>query len=280
MLGHKLIQRLHVNFEVAGTIQGETVDPTLATALSGTKIYYSIHAGHLRSISDAIDDWRADVVLNCIGIVKQRPEASDPISSIAINALLPHQLARLVGSRKGKLIHFSTDCVFSGSRGNYTEGDSPDPADLYGQTKLLGEVRAPGTLTLRMSIIGHELRGHLGLIDWFTKQRGGDANGFVNARYTGLTTLAFAEVVALILQSYPEMEGLWHVSSEPINKFELLRIVNRVYGLDVRLGRNETFVCDRTLDSRRFRARTGWQPYTWEEMIVAMHGESANYAGF
>jgi dTDP-4-dehydrorhamnose reductase len=278
MLGHKLLQRLRGSIDTAGTIQTDKLDSTLKNALAGTKLYCNVTAECLQSICDAIDDWRASIVLNCIGVIKQAKAATDPVPSIAINALLPHQLAHLSAARKAKLIHFSTDCVFSGNRGNYTEDDSPDPTDLYGRTKLLGEVHAPGALTLRTSIIGHELRGHLGLIDWFLKQRGGNANGFSEARYSGLTTLALAEVVAQVVQSHADLNGVWHVSSNPISKFDLLQIVNRVYGLDIELAKDQSFVCDRSLNSSRFRARVGWKPATWEDMIISMHAEAADYA--
>jgi dTDP-4-dehydrorhamnose reductase len=278
MLGHKLIQHLRASFDVAGAIQTAGPDSNLEKMLADTKLYCNVQAEHLQSIADAIDDWRASIVLNCIGVIKQTKAASDPVPSIAINALLPHQLAQLTAARKAKLIHFSTDCVFSGNRGNYTEDDSPDPIDLYGRTKLLGEVHAHGALTLRTSIIGHELRGHLGLIDWFLKQRCGHASGFAEARYSGLTTLALAEVVAQVMQSHANLSGVWHVSSNPISKFDLLQIVNRVYGLGIELAKDQSFVCDRSLDSSRFRVRVGWKPATWEDMIITMHAEAASYA--
>jgi len=279
MLGHKLLQRLRGTFDVAGTIRTNKPDATVSRALADVKLYPSVDAARLDSMAESIDDWRADVVLNCVGIVKQSKAASNPIPSIAINALLPHQLAQLTAARNAKLIHFSTDCVFSGKRGRYTEDDFPDPVDLYGRTKLLGEISTHGALTLRTSIIGHELRGHLGLIDWFLNQRGCRTRGFANARFTGLTTAALAELVAEIIQSQVPLEGLWHVSSDPVSKFELLQIVNRVYGLDVQLARDEAFVCDRSLDSSRFRARTGWRPQSWERMIALMHAEARSYEG-
>jgi dTDP-4-dehydrorhamnose reductase len=216
-------------------------------------------------------------VINCIGIIKQIQAASDPVESIAINALFPNQLARLTSARRVKLIHFSTDCVFSGKNGNYTEDDYPDPGDLYGRTKLLGEVSSPDSLTLRTSIVGHELQGHHGLLDWFLAQRSGHAKGFAKARFSGLTTLDFAELVSYIIGALPDLHGLWHVSSDPISKFDLLGIVNQIYGLNIDLARDETFVCDRSLNSARFRKRTGWQPPSWDDMITRMHAEVGSY---
>ena len=279
MLGHKLLQRLRTEHEAAGTIRDAAPDAGLSRALAGVKLYPGVDAADLASLERALDDWKAQVVLNCIGIIKQSKAASDPLPSIAINSLLPHQLAQMAAARGARLIHFSTDCVFSGRRGNYVEDDEPDPVDLYGRSKLLGEVTAPNALTLRTSIVGRELRGHLGLIDWFLSQRGGRINGYVRALYSGLTTLAAADLVAWLIRAHPELQGVWQVSGEPISKFDLLQIVKRVYRLDIEIAPDEHFVCDRRLDSTRFRTHTGWRPPSWEDMIAAMHRDEATYAG-
>src|SRR5262245_26238564 len=162
MLGHKLLQRLRPDFEVAGTIRDREPSPELLRALPNVKFYPHVVASDRASLAYVIEDWGPQVVLNCVGIVKQTSAAKDPILSISVNSLFPHQLAQLTAAHSAKLIHFSTDCVFSGRHGNYVEDDVPDPIDLYGRSKLLGEVTAPGTLTLRISIVGRELRGHLG----------------------------------------------------------------------------------------------------------------------
>ena len=131
---------------------------------------------------------------------------------------------------------------------------------------------------MRTSIVGRELRGHLGLIDWFLSQRGGRINGYVRALYSGLTTLAAADLVAWLIRAHPALQGLWQVSGEPISKFDLLQIVKRVYGLDIDIAPDEQFVCDRRLDSTRFREHTGWRPPSWEDMIAAMHRDEGMYA--
>ena len=193
MLGHKMLQHLSSEVDVAGTIREPEPDPVVRDALPDVPLYPNVLANDLDALEHAIDDWRADVVVNCIGIVKQAPAAGEYIPSICVNALLPHQLHQLTAARGVRLIHFSTDCVFSGRDGNYTEDDPPDPRDLYGRSKLLGEVTGSGALTLRGSIVGHELRDRRGLIEWFLEQRGGHIKGFARALYTGLTTNAMAD---------------------------------------------------------------------------------------
>ena len=277
MLGHKLIQRLRKDFEIAGTIREPVSNERLTQALPGVKLYANVEATDLLSIEQAIDDWKARVVLNCVGIVKQAAAASDPVASISINSLFPHLLTDITRKLGIRLIHFSTDCVFSGRKGDYTETDNPDPIDLYGRSKLLGEVIGQQTLTLRTSIIGRELRGHLGLIDWFLSQRGKHVNGYVHALYSGLTTIATADLASRIIREHAELQGLWQVSGNPISKFDLLRIVNRTYNLGIDLTPEETFQCDRRLSSDRFRGHTGWQPETWDNMISELYLEERTY---
>ena len=153
--------------------------------------------------------------------------------------------------------------MFSGRQGPYTEDDVPDPVDLYGRSKLLGEVSGPGALTLRTSMVGRELRHHRGLIDWFVGERGRTVKGYARTLYTGLTTSALADLVGDILQFHAALEGVWQVSSDPITKFDLLQIVNQAYGLGIEIERDEQFLCDRRLDSTRFRRQVGTSPSMW-----------------
>jgi dTDP-4-dehydrorhamnose reductase len=273
MLGHKLLQKLSNSFEVAGTIRAARVETWLRTAIGDIRIYTGVNASDLAAIEAVIGDSRSDVIINCIGIIKQLKDAKDPIPSISINALLPHQLAKLAKAHGARLIHFSTDCVFSGERGNYREDDRPDADDLYGRSKLLGEIGGLGCLTIRSSIIGHELRNGLSLVDWFLSQRGKEIKGFDRAIYSGLPTVVMADLVALLIQRYPELDGVWQVSSEPISKFDLLNRIKQVYEVPITIHRDREFFCDRSLDSSRFRARTGWAPAPWADMIAAMHDD-------
>lgn len=212
---------------------------------------------------------RPDVVINCVGLIKQLAEAEDPLAAIPINALLPHRVARLCDVAGARLIHMSTDCVFSGSRGMYREQDVSDAKDLYGRSKYLGEVDYPHAVTLRTSIIGHELSSAHGLVGWFLAQQG-PVKGYARAIFSGLPTVELARVMRDFVVPNPELRGLYHVSAEPINKFELLKLVAQAYGKSIKITPDEKLEIDRSLDSSRFREITGYQPPAWPELVRRM----------
>ena len=273
MLGHKLLQRLSVGHDVWGTVRGAADQAPPIPGIDRERLIGGVSASALSSVAQAIEQIRPDAVLNCIGIVKQIDAAKDAIISITINALLPHQIGELCAQQGARLIHFGTDCVFSGRSGPYQESDEPDATDLYGRSKLLGEVERPGCLTIRTSIVGRELRRGTGLLEWFFSQQGKAVCGYRQALYTGLTTQAMADVVGMILECHPGLWGVWQVSADAIDKCSLLELVNRVYGLGIRIEPDESFHCDRRLDSSRFRQATGWEPPGWESMISAMQAD-------
>ena len=212
---------------------------------------------------------RPEVVINCIGLVKQLSEADDPLAAIPINSILPHRLVRICAVSGARLIHMSTDCVFSGSKGGYLESDFADAKDLYGRSKFLGEVDYPNAITLRTSIIGHELSGHRSLIGWFLAQEG-KVKGFKRAVFSGLPTVELARVIKDYVIPDTNLRGLYHVSAEPINKFDLLTLVAKAYGKQIDIEADEDFVIDRSLDSRRFKEATGYRPAPWVELVNSM----------
>ncbi len=281
MLGHKLVQRLSKSFPVTGTLRGHAIPDSSAAecALGSARLLFGINVEKDEEIKRAFKAAEPDVVINAVGIIKQLKEAKDPIPAITINALLPHRLAKLClsGTKRVRLIHFSTDCVFAGRDGPYHESDIPDAEDLYGRTKLLGEVGGPNNLTLRSSIIGRELKGAAGLVEWFVSQRGNGVSGFARALYTGLTTNVMAELVAGLIVDHPGLEGIWQVASTPINKYELLQMLERHYKLGITIVRDEQFSCDRRLDGSRFAGHTGFQAPNWETMIGDMRADPTPY---
>jgi dTDP-4-dehydrorhamnose reductase len=213
---------------------------------------------------------RPDVVINCIGLVKQLAEADDPLLALPINAMLPHRLARLCEVAGARFVHMSTDCVFSGEKGMYTEADASDAKDLYGRSKYLGEVDYPNAITLRTSIIGHELDGARSLVGWFLAQQG-SVKGFKRAIFSGLSTVEIARIIRDYVIPNPELHGLYHVSAEPINKYDLLQLVTQVYGKKIEIVPDDKFKIDRSLDSSRFRNLTGYTPPSWPELVQVMH---------
>lgn len=213
---------------------------------------------------------RADVVVNCIGVVKQLAQADDPLTALPINAMLPHRLARLCELSGARLVHVSTDCVFSGSKGRYVESDFPDADDLYGRSKLLGEVDFPHAITLRTSIIGHELEGARSLLCWYLAQTG-SVRGFRQAVFSGVPTVELARVVHQFVLPNPHLRGLFHLSAAAISKYDLLTLVGQVYRTGTSLTPDDKLVIDRSLDSTRFRTATGYEPPAWPELVRRMH---------
>ena len=239
-------------------------------------IYPGVNALVFDQIARALASIRPQVVINCIGLIKQTKLAKDPLSSIQVNALLPHQIALICQTAGIRMIHISTDCVFSGSKGNYTEDDQTDPVDLYGRTKLLGEMVYPHTVTLRTSIIGRELKTRLGLIEWFLSQKG-MVNGFQKAIYSGFSTDELARIIENTIIPDNELSGLYHVSSQPISKYELLKLAAKAFDHDIKIHPYQDFACDRSLDSERFRRLTGYQPPSWPTMIDQIASGSGLY---
>ncbi|MGP0091070.1 MAG: dTDP-4-dehydrorhamnose reductase family protein [Xanthobacteraceae bacterium] len=279
MLGHKLVHRLAARgFWVAATIRSSSTPDTPAAraALGGAaQILTAIDVLQDEMLARSIDLAEPDVVVNAVGVIKQLHAA--PIPSITTNSLLPHRVAALCGARGARLIHLSTDCVFSGRKGPYAEDSPTDAEDLYGRSKLLGEAGGKGCLTIRSSIVGRELRGRSSLIEWFLSQRGGRVTGYAGALYTGLTTSVMADLIGDLAIDHPDLDGIWHVASEVISKYELLMLVNRQFGLGIDLTRDDSFVVDRRLDGGRFRTRTGFSAPSWDAMIAEMRSDPTPY---
>lgn len=277
MLGHKLLQILSGQFSVVGTIRGDVAKYLNHPILNPDLLKGHVNADNISTVEKAIIECKPDVVINCIGIVKQLPAAHDPLSSIAINALFPHQLAQICRKRGARLIHISTDCVFSGKKGNYKENDFADADDLYGRTKYLGEVDYENALTLRTSIIGRELSTNHGLIEWFLSQEGRTVSGYTNAIFSGLTTNALSDVIATVITDYPGMRGVWHIASEPISKYELLKLVKTIYNLDIEIQPENSVVIDRSLNGSKLRENTSIIIPSWQTMIEQMHRDPTPY---
>jgi dTDP-4-dehydrorhamnose reductase len=272
MLGHVLFKEMsrHNKFDFYATARGKGGFNHWFLPELLNKIIPGVDADNFGSLESAIKKINPDIVINCIGIIKQLPSAKDPITAITINSLLPHQLAKICSEVGARLIHISTDCVFDGAKGNYTENDQSNATDLYGRTKFLGEVDYPHAVTLRTSIIGHELKGKLSLIDWFLAQEE-KVRGFTKAIYTGFPTIEFARIISDYVIPHPELHGLYQVSAAPISKYDLLKLVARRYNKEIDIEPYDDFRLDRSLDSTLFRSVTGYVPPSWEELVDNMY---------
>jgi dTDP-4-dehydrorhamnose reductase len=277
MLGHKLVQLLPNRFDTWTTTRSSFSYLRKFGVFDEKQTITGVDVGNIDTIVSILGKIKPDVVVNCVGIIKQLEEAHNPIACLKINSLFPHQLVNLCCATGSRLIHIGTDCVFSGKKGHYTEKEASDAEDLYGKTKFLGEISDSENLTLRTSIIGRELTTSKSLVDWFLSNRSKTVRGFSRAIYTGFTTNQFAKILGDIIELHPQLTGLFHVSSEPINKFELLKLINRFYRTEITIEKDTNFYCDRSLDSSAFRNKTGFVPSNWETMIEEMAADCTPY---
>jgi dTDP-4-dehydrorhamnose reductase len=254
--------------KVYGTVRNSASLAHFPSVLS-PNIIVGIDVEQQDSLVRAIAISQPKVIVNCVGLVKQLSTADNPLFALPLNSLLPHRLAGLCDVIGGRLIHISTDCVFSGSKGNYLETDSPDASDLYGRSKLIGEVVAKNAITLRTSIIGHELNSAKSLLNWFLAQKG-TVKGFTKAVFSGLPTVELSKIIRDVVIPNPNLYGLYHVASDPINKFDLLNLVAERYGKKVQIQPSDELVIDRSLNAEKFLRATNYKSPAWPELVKAM----------
>jgi dTDP-4-dehydrorhamnose reductase len=282
MLGHKMHEVLSKEHEVVSTtrrpLSDLPVDPS--GFLHKGSVIEGVDASRIEALGRVVADVEPDALINCVGVIKQRDAAHDPIPSISINALLPHQLAELCAARGTRLVHFSTDCVFSGARGDYTEESISDATDLYGRSKFLGEVSDEQALTIRSSIIGRELDHFGSLVEWFLRQRG-EIKGFTHAIYTGVTTSQMSLIVGRLLIEHPQLTGTYQIASDKVSKYELLMMIRGAFGLEdrIQIEPSDELVCDRSLRGDRFLAATGIAVPPWPDMLKELAGDADHYQG-
>ena len=270
MLGNTLIKTISKDksYKVYGTLRK---DIKFFDKNNSIKIFKNISCERKNEWQEILMKVKPDIIINCIGVVKQLNEINDPQLSIFTNSLFPHQLHDACKEINSKLIHISTDCVFSGKKGLYSEIDNPDPSDFYGLSKLLGEINSEDSLTIRTSIIGHSLNSNHGLIDWFLNQKNSKIKGYTKAIFSGLTTLELSKVfLKFILPNY-SLKGIIHISNVPISKFDLLNLVSRIYKKSIIISPDDNLILDRSLNSRKFIKQTGYIPPSWETMIEEMY---------
>ena len=281
MLGHQLLLSLQKHHTVCVSLRQSAEAYRDYPLFNQNNSYFNIDVRDDQPLLNILKDCKPEAVINAVGVIKQRQQAMDAMINIEINALFPHRLAKLCKITAVRMVHFSTDCVFSGRQGQYTEADLSDAKDFYGKSKYLGEVQERHCITLRTSVIGLELARKASLIEWFLSQTG-NLTGFRRAIYSGLTTIEMARVVERLLINYPTLSGVWHVASQtPINKYDLLvelsHFLNRQ---DIQIKPDDSFVCDRSLIGDAFSQQTGYISPSWpvmlKELAEAVEAREAN----
>ena len=273
MLGYSLFKNLSDadQLDVYGTVRNIKGKEQYYTGCE-ERLFTNVNVSNLGSIEAVIQSLQPEVVINCIGLIKQHDISKQHIDAVSINSLLPHQLASICSVHSSKLIHFSTDCVFDGKKGQYTEGDLPDALDLYGRSKCLGEVDYAPHLTIRTSIIGHELDSNVSLVDWFLSQDS-TVKGFTKAIFSGIPTVYIAKLLLEKILFNKDLTGLYHLSADPIDKHSLLELINKEYNKDIYIEKEDNFVIDRSLCSKRIKEHAKIQVPDWPTLIAFMHND-------
>ena len=278
LLGHMLIRVLSESNDVFGiTRENPKISSPLANFLSQEKWIGGVDASIPHSIKKIFETDQFDVAINCIGLIKQRDSIVSDSEMMVINGEFPHRLAQFANSYGTRVIHISTDCVFSGTKGSYSESDTPDPVDVYGKSKLLGELNDSDNLTLRTSHIGRELTVKKSFIEWLVSQRGGHVNGYSHAIYSGLTTQALARTISKLLLGNLHLTGLFHVSSQPISKLEIINKLNELLDLQLTVTPDASVQINRSLNSEKFQNATSISPQTWDEMLSDLCQDQKTY---
>ena len=279
MLGHMLVRVFSPYHRVIGTTSSQyNSGSPLAQLLDRDSWIGGIDVRSLNRVDELVREIQPDVVINCVGVIKQKMESSNITDAITINSLFPHHLANLCQSQNSRLIHFSTDCVFEGTPGMKMVSDTPNATDLYGTTKRLGEVDYGDSITIRSSIVGAQIVGTESLFQWAISQKGKKIRGFTGALYSGLTTMTMSKVILEIVDNFPQLSGIQQIASEAITKHDLLRKLNAALGLNLDICADNTIIYDRTLDGSVFVDRTGIRIPTWDEMIIEFAGDQAFYS--
>jgi dTDP-4-dehydrorhamnose reductase len=277
MLGHKLVQEFRGRFETWAAIRTSYKAVEELEIFDEARTLEHVDATDFDSLRRCVESARPDVVVNAVGVIKQLPTAKDVIATLTINSIFPQRLAQLSADLGFRLICISTDCVFLGDKGNYTENDAPDALDLYGRSKHFGEVSGDNCLTLRTSIIGREIGTSHSLVEWFLSNRGGSVRGFVNAIYSGFPTILLADIIGGLIADHPKLNGLYHISSAAINKYELLSMIRDAYRVEIEIDAFEDLRIDRSLNSERFSESTGFSAPPWTTMIERMAEDPTPY---
>ena len=278
MLGHKLWQGLSLRFpDTYATIHGSKIDYERFGLFQSDNLVDDVDVLDFSMLDGVMRELHPNVVLNCIGVTKRREDSGDIIPSRMLNALFPHQLAQWGLNNSARVINFSTDCVFDGEQGDYSENSPTTARDMYGKTKAQGEISGENALTLRSSFIGRELAGKTELLEWLIAQKGKTVRGFRQALYTGVSTIHLAGVVGDIIERFPNLSGLYQLAGPLITKYDLLVLARDKFALDVLIEPDDSFICRRNLNGEKFQQATGYSPPSWDMMMSELASDTTPY---
>jgi dTDP-4-dehydrorhamnose reductase len=278
MIGHKMYQVISKKYPNTWVLFKKKYDSVQNNLLFKKDfVIDDFDVSDFSKLIQLLNHLKVDIIINAIGLTIRRNVYDIHSKSILINSVLPHILNEWVISNNKRLIHFSTDCVFSGKDGFYTEDSFVDSIDFYGRTKGLGEIISSNTLTLRSSMIGLELENKTELLEWFLSNKNGVVQGYNRAIYSGITTNCMANFVEKIIEHYPNINGLYNVSSEKITKFDLLNLFNDYFQTNINIVPNNLYVTNKVLNSDKFYKITGFKKPDWENLIKDLVNDSKEH---
>lgn len=278
MLGHKMWQKFSDRYDsIFAIIRKRKKDFDKYSFLKSDGVVESLDLCDFEKMEKVLSEIRPDIIINCAGVTPRSREAGDETATSTINSLLPHRLLAWGKQNKAKIIHFSTDCVFDGKTGNYDEKSPLNAYDLYGRTKILGEINDIDALTIRSSFIGRELDSGTELLEWLLSQHGKCVKGYRKAFFTGITTNLLADTVTDIIERFPALHGIYHISSEVISKYDFLQMIRKLYKVDVEIEPDDQFECNRSLNNEKFRQATGFECPNWPQMMATMANDPTPY---
>ena len=268
MIGHKMYQTISkIHKDTWVTLRKSLTSYSYSEIYNPEKVIDNIDLINFQTISNQLNKINPDIVVNACGITIRRGIETLKSNSIILNSALPHFLNEWVTSNNKRLIHFSTDCVFTGAKGDYIDNDNKDASDLYGSTKSMGEViDSKFAITLRGSMIGSELENKTELFEWFLKQKNKKIKGFNKVIYSGITTTKMAEIVLKLIDQFPNLSGVYNISSKPISKFELLKLWNNLFDINANIEIDNSYTSNKNLISDNFYRTISMEQPDWVEL--------------
>ena len=274
MIGHKIAQVLQLKNEVIGTSRKKISHRVLG--INKTKIFYKdfVIDDNLNFISEIMPD----IIINCVGVTTRRINNKNINHLSFINSILPKLINDWSIENSKKMIHMSTDCVFSGIKGDYLDDAIPDADDSYGSSKAKGEIKNNKTLTLRSSMIGREIYNHTELFEWLLKNKKGKIEGYDNVIYSGITTIRMAKIIDFILSNNLDLSGIYNIGSIAISKYELLKMFNNAFDLQIDIKKITQIKSNKVLISKKFTEITGLKTPNWNDLISEFKEDCETYS--